>query len=49
MRPVFEQRITASAGDIDKAAGRPIRVPTELVAPFLGVDESGADGAGSAA
>jgi acyl-CoA thioester hydrolase len=32
---------------IDKAAGRPIRVPAEVIAPFLGVDESGADSAGS--
>ena len=32
---------------IDKAAGRPIRVPADVIALFLGVDASGADGAGS--
>ena len=33
---------------IDKAAGRPIRVPAEVIAPFLGVDEVASEGAGSA-
>jgi acyl-CoA thioester hydrolase len=34
---------------IDKASGRPIRVPAEVVAPFLGVDEAGGERADSAA
>ncbi len=32
---------------IDKAAGRPIRVPAEVIAPFLDVDGGRAKGAGS--
>ena len=36
MRSVFERTITASEADIDKAAGRPIRVPAGVIAPFLG-------------
>ena len=35
-RSVFERTITASEADIDKAAGRPVRVPAEVIAPFLG-------------
>ena len=36
MRPVFERTLTASKADIDKAAGRPIRVPADVIKPFLG-------------
>jgi hypothetical protein len=35
-RPVFERTSTASEADIDNAAGRPIRVPAKVIAPFLG-------------
>ena len=34
---------------IEKAVGRPVRVPAKVIAPFLGVDEGGSGGAGSGA